>query len=258
MSETRRILALDCATLTGWAFSDGEQELSGVEAFPIPRGASIGMRWINFTAWARRMLATHQPDLLLFEKPFIASMRSATVAEIAFGMVTRLQELAEAAGVDYAPVQNSVLKQWATGKGNASKDAMILAAAEKGGQHIEDTLAHLQRPGGDNEADALLLLYYGKAGCPDVKASAEAAKARAQSFADAWTWKRDADPPQPRRFNGIAEFEGQRYSACLTESDGRWIALGRFVGGVLNCGLAQAKREVIKATWARLLETEQP
>ena len=46
-----KILALDLATLTGWASSVGRT--SGVQVFDVRRGESPGMRFLRCRAWLR-------------------------------------------------------------------------------------------------------------------------------------------------------------------------------------------------------------
>ena len=162
-----KILALDCATRLGWA---SKHELAGREGldwghedFPIPRGSSAGMRWINFLAWLERMIDQVKPELIVFEQPFIGAMRSGTAAEIAYGMSTRVQQVAEARGIDYRPVSAAVLKKWATGKGNAGKPEMIAAANQK----LQLGFADEPTISDDNEADAALILLWAMAGMPE-------------------------------------------------------------------------------------------
>ena len=51
------VLALDLATATGWALWDGHGVLThGVQAFPLRRGESPGMRWLRFRRWLRELL----------------------------------------------------------------------------------------------------------------------------------------------------------------------------------------------------------
>lgn len=152
-----KTLTLDCATRTGWATNAGGGVESGYQDFPIPRGASIGTRWIHFRTWLADLLDRTQPDLVIFEQPFVGTMKSGTAAEVAYGMVTRVQEIAESRKIDYRPVHNAVLKRFATGKGNAKKPAMMAAATARFGRTIAD----------DNEADALLMLAWADAGMPE-------------------------------------------------------------------------------------------
>ena len=68
-------------------------------------------------------------------------------------MATRLQEACAERGIEYAAVHSATLKKASCGSGKADKDAMKAEASRRfPGRAILD----------DNEADALLLLEYGR------------------------------------------------------------------------------------------------
>lgn len=166
-----RILALDCATATGWATNCFLSVESGVRRFDLKRGESPGMRWIEFRRWLGVMLSCDPaPQVVVFEQPFIGPMRSGTVAEIAYGMATRVQEMCADAGIEFRPVHNAIVKAHATGKGNAGKPEMLAAAAQRWGRpELTD----------DNEADALCILAWALDGFPEREKKARPKKARA-------------------------------------------------------------------------------
>ena len=60
-----------------------------------------------------------------------------------------LTSWAEMRGVPYEGVPVGTIKRFATGKGNANKDAMIAAARARGFS-----------PADDNEADAIAILFW--------------------------------------------------------------------------------------------------
>jgi Holliday junction resolvasome RuvABC endonuclease subunit len=152
-----RLLTLDCATHTGWATNALGGVESGVQAFELRRGASPGMRYIEFRGWLDRLLTALRPEVVVYEKPIRAQV-SAVQAELAYGFSTRVQEVCTAQAVDYRSVAVSTLKKWATGNGGAGKEQMKAAASERFGRPISD----------DNEADALLLLAWAAAGFPEA------------------------------------------------------------------------------------------
>lgn len=143
-----KILALDCATRTGWAvLMDGAVE-SGVQVFDVRRGESRGMRFLRFRAWLNQMLDQVKPEVLIFEQ---AHHRGGAATEVGVGLATRVMELACEREIEYQTVHTGTLKKFATGKGNAGKPAMIAAAKERfPTQVVED----------DNQADALLILAW--------------------------------------------------------------------------------------------------
>lgn len=146
-----RILALDCATLTGWATGVSERPCSfvehGVQLFDLRRGESPGLRFMRFRSWLYEVGDLFRPDLVVYE---LAHHRGGAATELAVGMTTRVQEFAADRRVEHASVHTATLKKHATGRGNAEKPAMIAAARARFGVEPMD----------DNDADALLLLGY--------------------------------------------------------------------------------------------------
>lgn len=148
------MLALDLATATGWALLDAQGAVtSGVQAFPMRRGESPGMRWLRFGAWVReivRLGGLAAGDVIAYEQP-LSAHRGGAAAQVAHGLATKVQEVAADLGLELSCVGPAALKKHATGRGNAKKPQMIDAArARWPGQAIED----------DNQADALLVLAW--------------------------------------------------------------------------------------------------
>lgn len=143
-----KILALDLASITGWASAQDSQRVeSGIVEFALKRGESPGMRFIRFNAWLREMLTNLAPDLVIYEQ---AHHRGGVATELCVGLVTRVQEMCSERGINYEKLHSATLKKFAVGKGNAKKGVMLQAAREKWGQQVQD----------DNEADALWLLSW--------------------------------------------------------------------------------------------------
>jgi len=147
-----KILALDCATKTGWCLLDETGKIieSGVQSFEKRRGESNGLVFLRFRNWLRKLIEFRPggAQLLVYER---AHMRGGAATELCVGLQTRVQELAAEKMIESLPVPSTTLKKWATGSGHANKVAMILAAKQYlGGRNPED----------DNEADAVLLARY--------------------------------------------------------------------------------------------------
>lgn len=137
----KRILALDLATITGWANGSA----SGAENFKRRAGDSRGMLFIRFEAWLNEMTSMdRKPELIVYERPH-ARGRAAT--EVSHGLLGILQKVCAANGVEYADCPSTTLKKFATGKGNAGKPDMIARFVELTGRE----------PVTDDEADAYLL-----------------------------------------------------------------------------------------------------
>jgi Holliday junction resolvasome RuvABC endonuclease subunit len=142
------ILALDLATVTGWALvSDGRVIESGAQDFTKRRGESNGLLFLRARKWLAELAAMQRPGLVAYEA---AHFRGGAATEICVGLQTRAQELAAELGVESAPVPTSTLKKWATGSGSADKAAMVIRAAQ----------VLRRQPIDDNEADAVLLGLY--------------------------------------------------------------------------------------------------
>jgi hypothetical protein len=90
-----------------------------------------------------------RPDgLIVYEQ---AHQRGGHATEIALGFTTKINEYAAFRHIETMPVHSQSLKKHATGKGNADKEAMLIAA-NKRGWHPQD----------DNACDALWLLDYAR------------------------------------------------------------------------------------------------
>jgi crossover junction endodeoxyribonuclease RuvC len=144
------ILALDCGTTTGWALGDGVRIESGVQVFAVGRGESPGMRYLRFNRWLEEMageLCRAPVNLLVYEQ---THQRGGAATEVAAGFATRVQEFAARWKIEHIAIHSATLKKFATGKGNATKPAMLAAVRLRWHHAVTD----------DNEADALALLYY--------------------------------------------------------------------------------------------------
>ncbi len=142
------ILALDCATKTGWAlWSKGKVIESGVVDFSKRRGESNGSMFLRFRQWLNQMLVASDIHFMVYE---LAHQRGGAATEISANLTGRVQEICAENGIDYASVHSATLKKFATGSGRADKAEMIKVAQK-----------YLNRqPQDDNEADAVMLAVY--------------------------------------------------------------------------------------------------
>jgi len=151
-----RILALDIATKTGFAF-DGPPESRGVQNFAPRAGDSPGMRFIRFSSWLRDMIGGLRPDLIVYEQ---AHYRGGKSTEVCVGLITHLQSVVAEINVrrkkddkiETTSLHSREIKMYATGKGNAGKEMMKVAYVRKWGHDPID----------DNECDARWLLELAK------------------------------------------------------------------------------------------------
>ena len=146
-----KILALDCATKTGWCLLDEAGKIieSGVQSFEKRRGESNGLVFLRFRNWLGKLIEFRPggAQLLVYER---AHMRGGAATELCVGLQTRVQEIAAEKMIESLPVPSTTLKKWATGSGHANKVTMILAAKKYLGRNPED----------DNEADAIAILLW--------------------------------------------------------------------------------------------------
>lgn len=148
-----RILAIDPATKTGWAHSNGP---SGVWDLSIRKDESSGMRLIRFEAKLLEIIRGVGVDVIVFEAPSVARGPKANLDGLKLG--TKLQAIVERIcemtdGLEYKGYNLQTIKSHALSdqpKGNPRDKAAMVAAAKRRwpGEVIID----------DNHADALWLL----------------------------------------------------------------------------------------------------
>ena len=134
---SKNILALDIATKTGWK----TRTASGVWDLKVNRGESESMRVIRFRAKVKELIELENIDLIAYER---AAGRYKSSIIVVSEMIGVLKLLCSELNIDMARYSATEIKKFATGKGNANKEAMIEAAKELG-----------YNPKDDNEADAI-------------------------------------------------------------------------------------------------------
>lgn len=134
-----KILALDIATNTGWK----TETASGVWNLKPNRGESEGIRVVRFKAKVRELVDLEGINLIAYERP--AGMHKSSIM-VASEMVGVLKDFCMERDIALACYSATEIKKYATGRGNANKEAMIKAARDRG-----------YLPKDDNEADAILL-----------------------------------------------------------------------------------------------------
>ena len=148
-SPAASLLALDLGSTLGWAarLADGSIA-SGTAAFRPGRFEDGGMGWLRFRRWLDDMAASAGPlGSVVFEE--VRRHAGTAAAHVYGGFLARLTAWCEGAGVLYQGVPVGTIKRFATGKGNAPKEAVIAAMRARG-----------FTPADDNEADALALLLW--------------------------------------------------------------------------------------------------
>lgn len=137
------ILALDPATKTGFAHSSGP---SGVWDLRVKPDESSGMRLVRLQAKLNEIQTSLRIDLLVYESA--RNMKHGNAIRVAGELQGTIKLWCENHGIEYQGISPSTIKRHATGKGNASKAEMVIAAEIRWPTVVID----------DNHADALWLL----------------------------------------------------------------------------------------------------
>ena len=143
------VLALDLGSTTGWALRSRDGIItSGTMTFRPSRFEGGGMRYLRFRAWLDEVShLAHGIDRVIFEE--VRAHAGTDAAHIYGGFLANLTAWCEERELTYEGVPVGTIKRFATGKGNAGKDAVIAAIKARG-----------LHPADDNEADALAILLW--------------------------------------------------------------------------------------------------
>jgi Holliday junction resolvasome RuvABC endonuclease subunit len=139
--KPENLLALDPATRCGWAtgVEVGTFNLSGSS------DESNGMKWIRFWAFLAKMVEERPIKFIGYERP--AGKHAGAVIHHA-KLAGIIEMFCDFHDIAYCAYSSTAAKKLATGKGNCSKEDVILAAQQQLGYAGDD----------DNEADALWIL----------------------------------------------------------------------------------------------------
>lgn len=145
------ILAIDIGTTTGWARSTRDGTVaSGSEKFAPKRTEMAGQRWLKFRAFlGEQRLQAGDIHAVYYED--VKQHAGTLAAHIYGGFLAMLEMWCAANNVTLKPVGVGTVKKHWTGKGNADKNAMIVAAVARGFSPVDD-----------NHADALAILSYAR------------------------------------------------------------------------------------------------
>lgn len=137
-----KILAIDPASILGWAISNTEY---GIWDLKTRKDESMGMKLLRLKAKLDEVFSIENFELIVYERP---GGRNKNPIIHQSKLIGKIEEWSEEHNVQYRGYSATEIKKFATGKGNANKPAMIKAAKDKLGYLGDD----------DNEADALWLL----------------------------------------------------------------------------------------------------
>jgi hypothetical protein len=143
------ILALDLATITGWAMRSASGEiLSGTVSFRPSRYDGGGIRYLRFRGW-RDSMAQDAAGIGVVHFEEIRRHLSTDAAHVHGGLLATLTSWCEQRSIAYQGVPVGTIKSFIAGKGNADKAAVIAAIRARG-----------FAPADDNEADAIAILLW--------------------------------------------------------------------------------------------------
>ena len=150
IDKSRTILALDLGTNCGWAVWLNGMVMFNTWHLKGPRYEADGMRYVRFTAHLEELRERAPMHRIVFEE--VMNHKGTFAAHCYGGFLATMMAFAHAHSIPYRGVGVGTIKKHATGKGNATKDEMMEACANK--------LNII--PGDDNQADALWLLDYAR------------------------------------------------------------------------------------------------
>ena len=143
------VLALDLGTTTGWALQAADGLIaSSTVSFRPSRYDGGGMRYLRFQHWLEQ-LADDSGGLTAIYFEEVRRHIGTDAAHLYGGFLATLTAWCEREGVAYQGVPVGTIKRFATGKGNAGKDAVMAAVRARGFS-----------PADDNEADAIAILLW--------------------------------------------------------------------------------------------------
>ena len=140
-------LALDLGTDCGFAILKNGKYVSGTKKLQVDK-REFGQRFLDFRNWLLKTITNHKVEHVYFERVYAHSGTEA--AHTYGGFMYTLAAVCLEQGVKCTGLSVQTIKKFMTGKGNATKDEMILAARLRG-----------FNPQSDDEADALAIILLG-------------------------------------------------------------------------------------------------
>jgi Holliday junction resolvasome RuvABC endonuclease subunit len=145
------IIGIDPGTACGWAIlrGDGTRIASGTWDLSSRRHEGGGMRYLRVRRHVEEMLSQFTVQQLAYEE--VRRHMGVDAAHVYGGIVAMIGSVCEERAVPFSAIPVGTVKKLATGKGNASKDMMVLASRAMWGDDAPRGL------GEDDEADALFV-----------------------------------------------------------------------------------------------------
>lgn len=151
-----KILSIDPGIHCGWACLNAQNPATcdlqsyvwGTWNLAGNRFEGAGFRFLRFKNCLETISINGLPDIVIYEE--VRGHLGTDAAHLYGGIVSHLQAWCEEKKIPYSGVPVGTIKKHATGKGNADKDTMLLAAKNLWGLDVTNS----------DEADALFILHY--------------------------------------------------------------------------------------------------
>jgi len=148
------ILALDIATVSGWAQGDGgSTPSSGVYGLP-GTGDDIGRYLISWANWLDQRLKGNRPREVVFEAPILPKMTTLATTRKLHGLTGVTEMICHSNAVPVTEISAGMVRKHFLGRHypkNATRDQLKIAV-------VAGCRARGWNPLDDNEADALAIL----------------------------------------------------------------------------------------------------
>lgn len=144
-------IGIDPGTQCGWAVLDenGNRLASGTWDLSSRRHEGGGMRYVRLQSHLRELFDAYHPAVVFYEE--VRRHLGTDAAHVYGGIVSHIAAFCEGRTTPYSGIPVGTVKKYATGKGNAQKDAMIAATVARWPDWRGD----------DNEADAIWVALAG-------------------------------------------------------------------------------------------------
>jgi len=133
--DKKVILAIDQASNCGWAINN---QIYGCWDLTTRRDEDSGMKMIRFRNKLKEICEAESVDIIVYER--VAGQHKSSIIHSS-KMVAIIEVFCKDNGLNYAAFSAKEIKQYATGKGNANKEAMVNAAKKYGYEGDNDNIA---------------------------------------------------------------------------------------------------------------------
>lgn len=130
-----KILAVDQASKCGWAISN---EVYGLWDLSTRKDEDNGMKLIRFRNKLKEVCESEGVTMIVYER--VAGQHKSSIIHAA-KLVAIIETFCKDNGIHYASVSATEVKKYATGKGNANKEAMVEASRKYGYEGTDDNVA---------------------------------------------------------------------------------------------------------------------